>query len=247
VRLFGLIGYPLGHSFSQTYFREKFNREGITDCDYLNFSIADITTFPALLQQHADLAGLNVTIPYKEAVLKYVHQVTPVVEACGAANCLDIRNGRIMAYNTDVIGFERSLKPLLQPHHQKALVLGWGGAAKAVVYVLRKLGIGYTVVSRKANAGSDIITYQSLNKAVLAENTVIINTTPLGLSPNENACADIPYQYLGSRHLLYDLIYKPATTLFLQKGLQQGCVVKNGHEMLLLQAEAAWDVWNTGT
>jgi shikimate dehydrogenase len=245
LRLFGLTGYPLGYSFSQTYFRNKFEKEAITGCDYLNFPIASISELPGILQSHPQLEGLNVTIPYKQQVLQYVHEQTAVVRAIGAANCLHILNGHITAHNTDAAGFEQSLLPLLQPHHTQALVLGSGGAAQAVMYVLGHLGIAYRVVTRNAAAHRQALAYEALDEAVLSQYTLIINTTPVGTSPNVQDCPNIPYQHLTPRHLLYDLIYKPATTLFLQKGAAQGATIKNGYEMLLLQADASWAIWQS--
>lgn len=246
LRLFALIGYPLGHSFSQTYFHNKFEREGITGCEYRNFPLPSIQELPAMLRQHPQLAGFNVTIPYKQKVLQYVHEITNTVAACGAANCIQVQNGRLTACNTDVIGFEQSLKPLLRPHHTRALVLGTGGAARAVTHVLERLGIGYRLVSRtKAGEGPvQTISYHQVNNNLLSTHTLIINATPLGMWPNTAGCPEIPYHLLGPQHLLYDLIYKPETTLFLQLGADRGATVKNGYEMLVLQAEASWNIWN---
>lgn len=242
MKLYGLIGYPLGHSFSKGYFKEKFEKENITDCQYENFPIPNISDFPALLAQHPDLKGLNVTIPYKEVVIPYLDELTPAAEKIGAVNCIDIRNGVKRGYNTDVIGFSRSLEPLLQPHHNRALVLGTGGAAKAVIYALQQLGIHVTVVSRQGT--SHAVAYHQLTSELLEANTIIINTTPLGMYPEVTTCPDIPFQYITSRHLLYDLVYNPAATTFLQKGAEKGAIIKNGHEMLILQAEASWEIWS---
>ncbi|NIG57044.1 shikimate dehydrogenase [Chitinophaga sp. Cy-1792] len=243
MKIYGLIGYPLSHSFSKGYFAEKFSKENISNCFYDNFSIPDINIFPTLLTQHPDFAGLNVTIPYKEVVMPYLDELSDAVKEIGAVNCIRFENGKKIGYNTDVIGFTNSLKPLLQPHHTHALVLGTGGAAKAVMYALKQLNITYTLVSRQA--GENAVPYSAIGEAAMALNTVIINTTPLGMYPNVDACPPIPYEYITDRHLLYDLVYNPPVTLFLQKGADKGAVIKNGHEMLIMQAEAAWEIWNS--
>jgi shikimate dehydrogenase len=243
MRRYGLIGYPLSHSFSQKYFTEKFQREGITGCVYENFPLASIDEFAALIQQHPDLNGLNVTIPYKEKVIPFLTAQSEVVQTIGACNCIKIENGRLTGHNTDVVGFEQSLLPLLQPHHKKALVLGTGGAAKAVHYVLNKLGIAFLEVSRTP-ATERQIAYQQLDEAVIHEHEVIINTSPLGMYPHINECPPLPYQALTPKHYLFDLVYNPAKTLFLQKGEEQGAAIKNGHDMLIIQAEESWRIWN---
>jgi shikimate dehydrogenase len=243
MRRYGLIGYPLSHSFSQKYFTEKFQREGITSCVYENFPLASIDEFAALLQQQAGLHGLNVTIPYKEKVIPFLHAQSEVVKTIGACNCIRIENGELTGHNTDVVGFEESLKPLLQPHHKKALVLGTGGAAKAVHYVLNKLSIDFYEVSRTP-ATTRQLSYQQVDEAVIQEHEVIINTSPLGMYPNIDECPSLPYQALTSNHYLFDLVYNPAKTLFLQKGEAQGAAIKNGHDMLIIQAEESWRIWN---
>jgi shikimate dehydrogenase len=243
--LYGLIGFPLQHSFSRDYFLEKFRRENIPGCDYQLFPLQHISEFPDLLKKHPELAGINVTIPYKETVLEYVHQREAVVDACGAANCLKIINGVIWAYNTDTIGFEQSLAPLLKKHHKKALVLGTGGASKAVAWVLKKKGIEFLYVSRNPEQHREnTIGYLELTDDLLHEHLLIINTTPVGMYPNVNGFPDINYHALSTHHLLYDMVYNPEKTIFLQKAEAQGAAIKNGYEMLLLQAEASWSIWN---
>jgi shikimate dehydrogenase len=244
MKRYGLIGYPLSHSFSQKYFTEKFQREQIADCVYENFPLADISEFPTLIQQHADLCGLNVTIPYKEKVIPFLTEQSDVVKATGACNCIKINNGRLIGYNTDVIGFENSLKPLLQPYHTKALVLGTGGAAKAVHYVLNKLGIAFTEVSRTPSKAGQIA-YDKIGEKEISEYLLIINTSPVGMYPKVDECPPLPYQFLTGQHYLYDLVYNPAKTLFLQKGEAHGAAVKNGHDMLIIQAEEGWTIWNS--
>ena len=243
MRLFGLIGYPLSHSFSKKYFTEKFEKEYITNCRYDLFPIGSIGELPLLLKKNPELEGLNVTIPYKKQVLPFVNtQYMPAgLDAC---NCINIIDGKLVGYNTDVTGFEKSLKPLLKSYHNKALVLGNGGAAAAIIFVLKKLRISFDIVSRKPHDGS-ALTYKGIDKKVMQENTIIINTTPLGMYPDADTCPAIPYQYISDKHLLYDLVYNPAKTLFLQKGEERGAIIKNGEEMLVLQAEESWRIWNS--
>ncbi len=243
MRRYGLIGFPLTHSFSQKYFTEKFEKEGIRDCDYQNYAISSVEELSAVLAD-ASLCGLNVTIPYKQDVLRFLDARSPVVEAIGACNCIRIEDGRLTGHNTDVVGFEQSLLPKLGSHHRKALVLGTGGAAKAVEYVLGKLGIGYRLVTRRPREGTTDLRYEEVDAAVMGEHTLVVNTTPLGMYPKVEECPALPYSVVGVRHYFFDLIYNPARTLFLQRAAEQGAVVENGHEMLLLQAEESWRIWN---
>lgn len=239
--LYGLIGYPIVQSFSQKYFTEKFRREGLADHRYELFPLESIGELPALLESKPELQGLNVTIPYKQAVLPYLHEnhLPPGLDAC---NCIRIENGRLAGYNTDYIGFRDSLQPLLQDHHRQALVLGNGGATRAVVHALRELGITYDIVSRELH-GDSSLTYRDLDEKTMRAATLIINASPVGMHPHEDACPEIPYQFIGPRHILYDLIYNPHLTLFLRQGEERGATVKNGREMLERQAEANWLVW----
>lgn len=239
---FGIIGYPLTHSFSPAYFTEKFEREQIMAV-YERFELKDITEFPSLLESHPNLRGLNVTIPYKKAIIPYLNTLSEEAEAICAVNCIAICDEKLRGYNTDAIGFERSLLPLLKPTHRKALILGTGGSSLAVRYVLQKLGIEWLTVSRAA--GGEVIRYEDLNETVLNEYLLIINTTPLGMFPHTEACPDIPYSFLTDQHLLYDLIYNPLETKFLSLGKSRGATVKNGLEMLHLQAEASWEIWSS--
>ncbi len=243
MRLFGLIGFPLSHSFSEKYFTKKFELEGITDCRYKLFPIKSIQELPGVLSSNPNLIGLNVTVPYKQQVLSYLHSTENIPAGTEACNCIHIKEGKLIGYNTDVIGFEKSFTPLLKSHHKKALVLGNGGAATAVVFVLKKLAIDFIIVSRELHSNSSLI-YKDIDKQVMVDCNIIINTTPLGMFPNENCCPDIPYQFITSKHLLYDLVYNPAKTLFLKKGEQHGANIKNGEEMLMLQAEESWRIWN---
>lgn len=243
MRLFGLIGFPLSHSFSAGYFAAKFEKEGITGYRYDNFPLASVAELPALFDAHPELEGINVTIPYKEQVLAYLDQKSETVAAIGACNCIHRKNGKLVGYNTDVTGFELSLKEKLAPHHRRALVLGTGGAAKAVEFVLRKLAIDYLLVS---SSGKDnTISYRELTSAILKDHTLLINTTPLGMYPNLDEMPALPYEALGAEHYLFDLIYNPAKTRFLAMGERAGATIKNGHDMLLIQAEESWKIWNT--
>jgi shikimate dehydrogenase len=242
MKRFGLIGYPLSHSFSKKYFTEKFDKAGLKDHVYELFPIASIDELPSVLADHKDLVGLNVTIPYKQQVLKYL-DASNLPEGVEACNCIKIENGKLTGNNTDVTGFEVSFKKLLRPDQKKALVLGNGGATAAVVYVLKKLGITYEIVSRKMHADSTLI-YEHVNEKIISDHPVIINTTPLGTFPNVNECAPIPYEFITARHYLFDLIYNPEKTLFLKKGEEKGAAIKNGYDMLEIQAEESWKIWN---
>ena len=244
MRRFGLIGYPLSHSFSKSYFAEKFSREGITDCLYENFPIPSIDDVNSILANDAELEGLNVTIPYKESILSFLSEEDPVVAAVGACNCLKkIAPGKYRGYNTDTVGFRTSLSEFLQPHHDKALILGTGGAAKAVEYILNTLGITYQYVSR--TPGPNRLGYAQLTESIIHESRLIINTTPLGMYPNIDAAPDLPYQFLTPSHYLFDLVYNPSKTLFLTKGEERGATIKNGWDMLIIQAEESWKIWNS--
>lgn len=244
-RLFGLIGYPLSHSFSKRYFTEKFEREGIAGCRYELFPLERIEDLLTILEENPSLCGLNVTIPYKQTVIPYLHQLDAGAQAIGAVNTIRIADGKLTGYNTDAYGFMESLQRFLQQSgHQPpgALVFGTGGAAKAVVWALQQLGIPHLSVSRRAEAGS--ILYESIDKEHFTTHPLLINTTPLGMSPHTDACPPLPYDLLDRQNLLYDLVYNPEETLFLQKGKEAGCHTTNGLEMLYLQAEKAWSVWN---
>ena len=235
---YGIIGYPLTHSFSPAYFRKKFAEEHI-DAVYDPFSLSTIADFPVT---HPVIAGLSVTIPYKEIIIPYLDELDAAAANIGAVNCIAITKGVKKGYNTDVAGFEQSLVPLLQPQHTHALILGTGGSSKAVSWVLKQLGIPFLKVSRKSANGQ--LTYEQLNKDIIAENKLIINTTPLGQYPVTAAAAPIPYEGICPGHLLFDLVYNPEETKFLSLGKSRGAAIKNGFEMLHLQADAAWEIWN---
>jgi shikimate dehydrogenase len=242
IKRYGLIGFPLSHSFSKRYFSEKFEEEGLKDYIYELFPIGSIEKLPEIISSHPDLLGLNVTIPYKQQVIPFLH-APHLPEGVKACNCIKITNGKLHGYNTDVVGFENSFKPLLKPWHKNALVLGNGGATLAVVYVLSKLGIASSVISRKLHEGS-AFTYDQLDKGIISENLVIINATPLGTYPRVEECPQIPYEYISDRHYLFDLVYNPSKTLFLKKGEERGALIKNGYDMLEIQAEESWKIWN---
>jgi shikimate dehydrogenase len=248
MRRFGLIGYPLSHSFSRKYFKEKFRSEGLDDCSYQLFPIQEITELPFILEQLPELEGINVTIPHKISVMQFLTSVDDTAGAAGAVNTIKIsrQEGKTLlsGYNTDVYGFERSLKPLLQPHHRKALILGTGGASKAVAYVLKRTGIDYLHVSRNPQ-GEGQVSYSELNEAAVRHFPLIINTTPLGMFPDMDSCPPIPYEHLSPGNFLFDLVYNPEETLFLEQGRAKGCIVQNGLPMLHLQAEKAWEIWNS--
>lgn len=244
MRKFGLIGYPLSHSFSPAYFAEKFKREDIYDCFYDLYPIKNISEFPHLIIDNSVLEGINVTIPYKKSVIPFLNEKTEAVQKTGACNCIKIKNGNLTGYNTDVIGFEKSLSPKLTGSHTKALILGTGGSAAAVEYVLKKLSITYSCVSRNSETGKKNLSYGELTREILGEHKLIINTTPLGMFPAVDQCPDIPYQWLTTNHYLFDLVYNPAETLFLKKGVEMGAITKNGSDMLVIQAEESWKIWN---
>lgn len=242
MKRFGLVGQTLKHSFSKKYFEEKFTKEGISDCCYENFELQSIGAFPKLIEDTPDLKGLNVTIPYKEEVLPFLQSKNEIVEEIGACNCIKIVNGELQGYNTDAIAFKNSLKKNLKPYHKCALVLGTGGASKAVQYALKQLNIDFLLVSRRKQQNQ--LGYEDVGEDTIKAHLIIINTTPLGMYPNTNQDPPIPYNALTSHHLLYDLIYNPAKTKFLQHGEAKGAQIINGYEMLLAQAEESWRIWN---
>lgn len=242
---YGLIGYPLGHSFSIGYFNEKFDNENI-NARYINFEIPSIEDFIEVIDSNPELRGLNVTIPYKEQVIPYLDSLSPEATAIGAVNVIRVthkgKKTQLKGFNSDVIGFTRSIEPLLERHHKKALILGTGGASKAIDFGLRSLGLETIFVSRTKRDG--ILCYEDITADIIQEYNVIVNCTPLGMYPNVDSCPKLPYEAMDSHILLYDLLYNPDETLFMTKGREQGAVVKNGLEMLLLQAFASWEFWN---
>ena len=242
---YGLIGYPLGHSFSKNYFNEKFENENI-DAEYINFEIPTIDALPEVLATNPELRGLNVTIPYKEKVISFLDAVSPEARAIGAINVIKVEhkgNETILkGYNSDVIGFTKSIAPLLKRHNKKALILGTGGASKAIDYGLKSLGLETVKVSRYERPGT--IQYSKITPEIIKEYNVIVNCTPCGMYPNIEECPELPYEAMTEKNILYDLIYNPDQTKFMKLGAKQGATVKNGLEMLLLQACASWEFWN---
>lgn len=247
MKTFGLIGYPLGHSFSKKFFTEKFKNEGLTHHQYINFEIDNIVRFSSIFDLY-EISGLNCTIPYKQQVMTFLNEIDEEARQVGAVNTIKViktNDGiRLKGFNTDVIGFERSIKPMLNQAHRKALILGTGGASKAVKFVLEKLGIEYISASIEEELFENEIRYESIDGAMIEERTVIINATPLGTFPHIDSCPDIPYGSISNKHVLFDLVYNPEITLFMKKGIEKGASVKNGLEMLHGQAIAAWEIWN---
>ncbi len=246
MKKYGLIGYPLGHSFSKKYFSDKFDKEVIIDSEYYLYPLKSLNKFVEFIEETPELLGLSVTIPYKEKIIPFLNRVDKSAKEIGAVNTIKIerfnKNIILSGYNTDVYGFEESLKPLLI-RHKKALVLGTGGASKAVTYVLNKIGIEFKLVSRFKKEEKKVLLYSELNQEIISKHSLIVNTTPLGMYPSVHLCPDIPYKYVTSKHLFYDLVYNPDETLFLNKAKLQGAVIKNGLEMLHLQAEKAWRIF----
>ena len=245
MRHFGLIGYPLGHSFSVSYFSEKFEREGI-DASYRNFPLERAAEFEKLVREEPDLHGLNVTVPYKQVIIPYLDALSQTARAVKAVNticfCRKDERMALTGHNTDVVGFEKSLVKHLQKHHTKALVLGTGGSSGAVTFVLESLGIEFTLVSRNQGAGK--VSYDEVDADQVNRTPLIINCTPLGMYPDTGYCPDLPYGAITRSHLLYDLVYNPEKSLFLSKGEEKGATIVNGYEMLVCQAEASWEIWN---
>ncbi len=246
MKQYGLIGYPLTHSFSKRFFTEKFENE-MVDARYTNFEIDTIEKFPDIIQSYPDLTGLNVTIPYKEQIIPFLEEIDDAARKAGAVNTIKIvRNSggvQLKGFNTDTWGFENSLRPLLKNHHTNALILGTGGASKAIKYVLNKLGIQYISASIE-ELNENEIRYEEINRSLMEENLLIINATPLGTYPNVDTFPPIPYEHITEKHLLFDLVYNPGITKFLEKGKKRGAAIKNGYEMLIGQANKSYEIWN---
>ncbi|RVU90173.1 shikimate dehydrogenase [Flavobacterium columnare] len=240
----GLLGKNISYSFSRNYFTNKFKKESLASIfSYNNYDIQKIDEFKSIINKEPNLIGLNVTIPYKEEIIPYLDELSETAKYIGAVNTIKITTDKkLIGDNTDFYGFQKSLSPLLLNHHKKALILGTGGASKAVAYALKNLGINFLFVSRKPSINT--ITYNDLEATILAEYTIIINCTPLGTAPNIQNSPSIPYDFITSNHLVYDLIYNPEKTTFLIKAEKRGAIIKNGYEMLVLQAEKAWEIWN---
>lgn len=249
MQTYGLIGYPLSHSFSAGYFKAKFEKEDIDDCEYKNFEISSIDLLTQTIVNHPFLCGFNVTIPYKEQIIPFLTSMDTAAKEIGAVNTVKVirKQGKIglHGFNTDAFGFKETLKPLLASHHNKALILGTGGAAKAVEYVLKNLGLDVLYVSRTPI--NNEVAYSDLNKTAMQNFPLIVNSTPLGMYPKTEVCPEIPYEFLDATNLLYDLIYNPEETLFLKKGREKGALTQNGLGMLKLQAEKAWEIFTNDT
>ena len=256
-KTYGLIGFPLSHSFAKKYFTDKFDNENITDCTYNLFPIDSINQLPQLIKDNPNLCGLNVTIPYKESVIPFLNELDETAKAVGAVNCVKILNSNnspnsrlptpfLKGYNTDIFGFRQSIKPFLENQHERALILGTGGAAKAVYYVLKEIGIDCYFASRHKNQDTRIKTfmYEEINENMINAFKLIVNTSPVGMFPDVTNAPKIPYQFITSSHLLYDLVYNPIETEFLKRGKEKGALTVNGLSMLHQQAEEAWRIWN---
>lgn len=245
---YGLLGFPLTHSFSKRYFAEKFEKENI-DATYDNFEIDSISKFPEVLKNNPEVIGFNVTIPYKEQILPYLDELDEAAQEIQAVNTIKVSRTNntihLKGFNTDTFGFESSLSPLLKPHHKKALILGIGGASKAIKFVLRKLNIEYISASRRELQKSEI-SWKAIDQEIIESHHLIINTTPLGTYPKEDTFPNIPYEYISRKHLLFDLVYNPEVTQFLAKGQAKGATIKNGYDMLLGQAIKSYKIWNNG-
>lgn len=238
MKTFGLIGRNISYSFSQSYFSEKFQKEGIKEAEYLNFDLKEISEIDSIFQSY-NIQGLNVTTPYKEEVIPYLQELDPTAEEIGAVNCIAWVNGKKTGFNTDAFAFEKSIRPLITSAHQSALILGSGGASKAAAYAFKQLGIPFRKVSRRGK-----LTYDDLTEELIESHRIIVNCTPVGTFPDVEKTPEIPYKYLSAAHLLYDMIYNPSETLFLKLGKARGAKIKNGLEMLVLQAERSWEIWN---
>ncbi|MFC2097130.1 shikimate dehydrogenase family protein [Bacteroidota bacterium] len=248
MKVYGLIGEKLSHSFSEQYFSQKFEKEKISDCRYKLFPLLQINDFAKLIEEEKQLIGLNVTIPYKESIIPFLDELDPVSEEIAAVNTIKIKRinnqTKLIGYNTDVFGFKKSIEKISGNRYRSALVLGTGGASKAICFVLKKLGINYYQVSR--NRSGKIITYSDIDKTLIINSPLIINCTPLGMFPDIDSSPPLPYDFIGKGHILYDLVYNPANTKFLSQGEKRGAICFNGHKMLVYQAEESWRIWNSG-
>ncbi len=240
---FGLVGRNISYSFSRGYFAKKFEELGLDNCSYVNFDIESIAEFKNIIFNTENLQGLNVTIPYKQEVIPYLNRLDDTASKIGAVNTIKLENGKLIGHNTDAYGFQKSLEPFLKEHHKRALILGTGGASKAIAHVLDTMDITYSFVSRRPHTKG--ITYKELTEDLIKNHLLIINCTPLGTFPEIEKKPDLPYQYLGNDHLLFDLIYNPEKTSFLRIGEEKGATILNGQRMLELQAEKAWEIWNS--
>lgn len=242
---YGLIGKSLSHSFSKSYFEEKFASLSLKDHSFQNFELESVDQIKPLIAQFPDLRGLSVTIPYKEAILPFLDSISEEAASIGAVNCVLIADAKMRGYNTDVYGFSQSIKPFLDHNHERALILGTGGASKAVAFALKKLGVEIYFVSRDHKKTANTFLYSEINEHVMQAFKLVVNTTPLGTSPKVNECPPLPYEFFSSKHLAFDLVYNPSQTLFLKQAAEKGAIVVNGYSMLQLQAEKSWEIWNS--
>jgi shikimate dehydrogenase len=242
-KIYGLIGKDISYSFSKKYFTDKFSEPLFENCFYENFDISSISKFPNVIKKNLELSGLNVTIPYKEKVIPYLDKISKKSQIIGAVNTIKFtKKGKLKGYNTDYYGFKKAIQPLLLPHHKNALILGTGGAAKAISFALTEMGIYHAFVSREAKENT--IDYKHVNVTTFDNFQIIINCTPLGTSPNIKSFPPIPYQYFTNKHIAFDLVYNPTESQFLKKAKKKGATIKNGYDMLIFQAEKAWQIWN---
>lgn len=248
MKTYGLIGYRLGYSFSKGFFTSKFEKENLAEHEYVNFELDSIDDFPSIFEKNDHIAGLNCTIPYKQQIMPFLDEIDEEAAKVGAINTVKIireaNDTKLIGFNTDIYGFENSLKPMLTPIHKKALILGTGGASKAIKYILDKLKIEYISASIEEQLFENEIRYEQIDGILLSEYLIVINATPLGTFPKVDNCPNIPYEKLTENHVLFDLVYNPEETLFMKKGKEKGALVKNGLEMLHLQAVKAWEIWN---
>jgi shikimate dehydrogenase len=245
MNIYGLIGKTLHHSFSKRYFSEKFRSENLTDFQYRNFELKNLSDEIPALKNNPELKGLNVTIPYKTEIIPFLDNLSEESREINACNCIKISDGRWSGYNTDVIGFEKSFTSFLKPFQQKALILGTGGASNAVAFVLKKLNIDFVKVSRTKSPFDSIISYEDISEETMKDFQIVVNTTPVGTFPNVNECPPLPYEFVTDRHYFFDLIYNPAKTLFLSLAEKQGAFIENGDKMLMIQAEESWRIWQS--
>ena len=245
MKTYGLIGRSLGHSFSEKYFSEKFQKENIEDCQYLNFEIENLQKEIPALKKNPELKGLNITIPYKTEIISFLDEMSDECRQINACNCIKIKDGKWLGFNTDVTGFEKTFIPHLKSFHKKALVLGTGGASNAVAFILKRLDINFLKVSRSENQSPSVISYEDISEEKMKEFEIVINTTPLGTFPNVNECPPLPYESVSNQHYFFDLIYNPSKTLFLSLAEKQGAIIENGSQMLAIQAEESWKIWNS--
>ena len=245
MNIYGLIGKTLHHSFSKRYFSEKFRSENLTDFQYRNFELKNLSDEIPALKNNPELKGLNVTIPYKTEIIPFLDNLSEESREINACNCIKIADGKWSGYNTDIIGFEKSFTPFLKPFQQKALILGTGGASNAVAFVLKKLNIASVKVSRTKNVSDSIISYEDISEETMKDFQIVVNTTPVGTFPNVNECPPLPYEFVTDRHYFFDLIYNPAKTLFLSLAEKQGAFIENGDKMLMIQAEESWRIWQS--